>query len=170
MCRHIVKMLQFWLILSRIQRWKSARRDQVTSREYSTMSETCSGGVTYPVTIVVYHNQSSFWTVSLCSDAQNEKIVWSSHQTFWRIENLKFLLLFETQNFPLTQLQAPVENFLGIAWVWYGYSKVTSDYKLLNARTLVIVRQIQHLPDVLVQNVDLTSKKKRGPLSVAFSK
>ena len=63
----------------------------------------------------------------------------------------------------LTQLQAPVENFLWVVLPSNKYLRVTSGYKLSNARTLVIIRQLQRSQTFFVKKVKSTAKK-RPPL------
>ena len=64
----------------------------------------------------------------------------------------------------LTQLQAPVENFLWVVLPSNKYLRVTSGYKLSNALTLVIIRQLQRSQTFFVKKVKSTAKKKRPPL------
>ena len=63
-----------------------------------------------------------------------------------------------------TPLQASVENFLEVKEVCFGYVKVTSDYNLSNALTLVAIGHIQASSTFLVQKGISTVEKKRPPL------
>ena len=60
----------------------------------------------------------------------------------------------------LTQLQAPVENFLWVVLPSNKYLRVTSGYKLSNALTLVIIRQLQRSQTFFVKKVKFTAKKR----------
>ena len=59
-----------------------------------------------------------------------------------------------------TPLQASVENFLEVKEVCFGYVKVTSDYNLSNALTLVAIGHIQASSTFLVQKGISTVEKK----------
>ena len=58
MCQYTWRSIGILVVLNQKHCLYVARSDDITSLEYSRMSEMCSGDVTYPVTIVIDQHES----------------------------------------------------------------------------------------------------------------
>ena len=98
----------------------------------------------------------------VCTKARNVLIFHTDYlRPSERLKNPCFRSHFENKKFCLFHLREPVENFLLVVRPCYRYVKVSSDNKLSNAPTLMIIRRLQRSVTLLVQNVKSTTKKKR---------
>ena len=139
--------------------------DQVVPLECIPMLKTYSEGLIYLVTNVVCSYDPYFRYISTSIEVLATLILEFFPQTSWGAQNPWFWALFETPKIASTQLQTPVENFLGVIWPCYRYLGSTRGYKLSNALTLVRIRHKQRCPTTLVQKVKNPPQKTKPPLS-----
>ena len=106
----------------------------------------------------------------VCTEVRNVLVFHTVyHRPSERLKDACFEPLFESLKFSLAQLQESVENFLLVVWPCYRYEKVSSGTKLSNAPTLVIIRQLERSPTILVKS-GKSGTEKKTPLLIKSCK